>query len=228
MPSGLGMARSPVPLADAEVGEQVLEAVASAGEARGVDRAVVGERGGGPAVRIARRGERGHHVVAGDPPEGRAGEQVARVVVEPVQDLDLGPVGQAPMGEVGLPQLVWGGGLEAVPRAARALARLRRHQPGGVEDAPDGRARRDAQPLTPEVPGDGERTSVEATGGELGAQRDDTFADMVRCPAGAGPRAARARINGLEATVAVPAQEPVQVPAADPVLGCRRGDGRLR
>ena len=35
---GLGMARRPVLLADAEVGEQVLEAVAAAGEARRVDR----------------------------------------------------------------------------------------------------------------------------------------------------------------------------------------------
>ena len=80
---GLRMARGPVLLADAEVGEQVLEAVVAAGEARGVDRTVVGERGGGPAMRLAGRAERGHHVVAGDPPEGRAPEQVAGVVVEP-------------------------------------------------------------------------------------------------------------------------------------------------
>ena len=82
---GLGMARCPVLLADAEIGEQVLEAVAAAGEAAGVDGAVVGERGRGPAVRVARGGEGRHHVVAGDPPERRAAEQVAGVVVEPAR-----------------------------------------------------------------------------------------------------------------------------------------------
>ena len=84
---GLGVARRPVLLADAEPGEQVLEAVAAAGEARRVDRPVVGERGGGPAVGVAGRGERGDHVVAGDPPEGRAAEQVAGVVVEPAEQI---------------------------------------------------------------------------------------------------------------------------------------------
>ena len=76
------------------------------------------------AVGVAGRGERGHHVVAGDPPEGRAGEQVAGVVVEPADDLDLGAVGEVPVGEVGLPDLVGRGGLEPDPGAARALARL--------------------------------------------------------------------------------------------------------
>ncbi len=74
---GLGMARCPVLLMDAEVGEQVLEAVATAGEARRVDRAVVGECGGGPAVCLARRAERGDHIVAADPLKGRAAKQVA-------------------------------------------------------------------------------------------------------------------------------------------------------
>ena len=51
---GLGMARRSVLLADAEVGEQVLEAVAAPGAARRVDRGVVGQRGDRPAVGIAR------------------------------------------------------------------------------------------------------------------------------------------------------------------------------
>ncbi len=112
---GLGMAGSPVLLADAQVGEEVLEAVASAGEARGVDGTVVGERGGGPAVDLARGAERGHHVVTVDPSKGRAAEQVAGVVIEPRADLDLGPVRQAPVGHVGLPELVGGRCLEAQP-----------------------------------------------------------------------------------------------------------------
>jgi hypothetical protein len=68
-------------LPDAEVREEVLEPVATAGEPRRVDGAVVGERGGRPAVLLASRDERGHDIVADDPPEGRAAEQVARVVV---------------------------------------------------------------------------------------------------------------------------------------------------
>ena len=86
----VGMA---VLLGDADAGEQVFEAVAAAGETRGVDRSVVGERGGRPAVGVAGCGERGHHVVAADPPEDGAGEQVAGVVVEPVNDLHTGAVG---------------------------------------------------------------------------------------------------------------------------------------
>jgi hypothetical protein len=143
-------------------------------------------------------------------------------------DLHLRPVGQPPVGEVGLPQLVWRGRLEAGPRAARALARLGHDESGRVEDAPDGRGRRSGLAVPLQVPGDGDWTRVKPAAGQLGAQRDDAFADMVRCPAGAGPRPAGARIDGLDAAVPVPAQEPAQVPAADPVLGCRRGDGQLR
>ena len=225
---GLGMARRAVLLADPEVGEQVLEAVAAAGEARGVDGAVVGERGGRPAVGVAGRGERGHHVVAGHPAEHRAGEQVARVVVEPVEDLDLAPVGQAPMGEVGLPDFVRCRGLEPDPRAARALARLGHDQSGGVEDAPDRRARRHGQARALEVPGDRDRTRVEAIGSELAAQCDDPVAHGVGRSLGAAAWPTRARLDGLQAVVPVAAQEPVQVPAADPGLGCRGGNGQLR
>jgi hypothetical protein len=222
---GLGVTGHAVLLADAEVGEQVLEAVAAAGEAGRVDRPVVSERGGGPAVGIAGRDERGHHVVAGDPPAGGAVEQVAGVVVEPGADLDLAPVRQAPVGEVGLPQLVGQRGLEAPPGTARALARLGHDEAGGVEDAPDGRGRRDGQALAPEVPGDGSRTRVQAAGGELDPHGDDPLAHGVRRAAGAGVRPARSRLDRLEALVTVPAQEPVQVAAADAALHRCGGDG---
>jgi hypothetical protein len=150
------------------------------------------------------------------------------VIVEPVEDLDLAAVGQAPVGEVGLPALVGRGGLEPDPRAAWALAGLGDDEPGRVEDPPDGRGRWDGETLAPEVPGDGDRTGVKPAAGQLGPQRDDASADMVRGPAGVGPRPAGARIDGLDAVVPLPAQEPVQVPATDPVLGCRHGDGRPR
>ena len=221
------MARRPVLLADAQVGEQILEVVAASGEAGRVDRAVVGERGGRPAVGVTGRGERGHDVVAGDPPEGGDREQEAGMVVEPVEDLDPGPVREAPVGEVGLPQLVGRRGLEADPRAARALARLGHDQPGGVEDAPDGRGRRDRQALATEVPRDGDRSAIETAAHEFRPQRDDPLADVVRRPAGVGAWPARAWLEGLEAAVPVPAEQAVQVLPAHPVLGRGGGDGQL-
>jgi hypothetical protein len=186
------------------------------------DLAVVGERGGGPAVGVAGRAERGHDVVTADPPEDGAGEQVAGVVVEPGADLDLAPVSQAPVGEVGLPQLVGRRGLEAPPGAAWALVRLGDDQPGGMEDAPDRRGRRDGPARAPEVPGDRGRARVQAPGSELDPQGDDPVALGIRCATGAGARPARPRLDGLETVVAVAPQQAVQMPAADPVLG-RRG-----
>jgi hypothetical protein len=224
---GLGMPGRPVLLPDAEVGEQVLEPVATTGEPGRVDGAVVSERRGRPAVLLASRDERGHHVVAGDPPEGGDGEQEAGVVVEPADDLDLGAVGQAPVGEVRLPQLVGCRGLEADPRAPRALARLGRHEPRRVEDAPDGRGGRRLQALALEVPGDRDRARVQAGRDELGPQPDDPRPDGVRRSGGVRQRSAGARLEGLEPAVPVPVQEPVQVPAAHAALGRGGSDGQL-
>ena len=173
----------------------------------GVDGPVVGERGGGPAVGVAGRGEGRDHVVAADPPEDRAPEQVAGVVVEPGRDLDLAPVGQAPVGEVRLPDLVGRGGLEADPGAARALVRLGHDEARGVEDAPDGRGRRDRQALAPEVPGDRGRAGVEAAGGELAsAARRSGRARRRACRAG-WSRGRRDRgSSAVEAALPVPAR----------------------
>ena len=55
---------------------------------------------------------------------------------------------------------------------------------------------------------------------QLGAQRDDAFADLVHCPAGAGPRAAGARLEGLKPAVPVPPEQMLQVLPAHPVARC--------
>jgi len=149
------------------------------------------------------------------------------VVVEPVQDLDLAPVGQAPVGEVGLPQLVGRGRLEPDPRAARALARLGHDEAGRVQDPPDGRGRRGRHALAPQVPGDRDGTGVETAPGELGAQRDDPRAHDVGHPPRAGVRPARSRLDGVKATISVPAEQALEVLPADPVLGRGGGDGQL-
>jgi hypothetical protein len=121
-----------------------------------------------------------------------------------------------------------GGSLEAVPGAARPLARLGHDEAGGVEDAPDGRGRGDRQSLPPEMPGDGGGACVEAPGGKLDPEGGDPVPHRAgrRVPARARP--ARPWLDGVEALVAVPAQEPVQVAAADAALRCRGGDRQLR
>jgi hypothetical protein len=50
--------------------------------------------------------EHGHHVIAAHGVIGGAGEQEPGEVIQPVEDLDLAPVDQAPVDEVRLPGLV--------------------------------------------------------------------------------------------------------------------------
>ena len=108
-------------------------------------------------------------VVAGDRGVGGAAEQVAGVVVEPVEDLDVGAVGEAPVGEVGLPALVGLGGVEAAVGGAGSFAWLGDDQAGGVQDAADRGGRRRPVALVLEVPGDRDRAGVQAVRGELRA-----------------------------------------------------------
>ena len=90
---GLGMVGMAVLLCDAEVGEQVFEAVAAAGEAGSVDRAIVSECGLRQAIDAGSGQEGSDHGLASDASTREAGEQVAGVVVEPVDDLHAGAVG---------------------------------------------------------------------------------------------------------------------------------------
>ena len=138
------------------------------------------------------------------------------MVVEPADDLDLAAIREPPVGDVGLPQLVGRRGLEAEPRAARALARLGHDQPGGVEDPPDRRARGRPSALPPEVPGDRHGAGIEPAGGELRAQGDDPLAERLRRPARTGERPAGPWLHAVQAALAVAAQEPLQVLATDP------------
>ena len=125
---GLGVPWGAVVLADAEEREQVLERVAPTAEPGGVDPGVVGEGAGRRSVFLDQAEEPGEHNVARDGPVRGAADQVAGVVIEPVEDLRLAAVSQPPVGDVGLPGLVRLGGLEAGVGAPRALARLRSDQ----------------------------------------------------------------------------------------------------
>ena len=106
---GLGVVRLAVLLLDAEAAQLVLEGVAAAfaaGQAGGEDHAVVGQGGGRDAVLRAGGAEGLQDGGAGDPGVGGDGQGVAGVVVEPGQDLGIGPAGERVVGEVGLPALV--------------------------------------------------------------------------------------------------------------------------
>ena len=106
LPLRLRVEGAAVALLDAEACEELLEAVAGAGDAGGEDAAVVGQGRGGGAVGGDGGGEGLDDGGAGDGLMSGAGQQQPGVVVEPVEDLDVGAVGEAPVGEVGLPELV--------------------------------------------------------------------------------------------------------------------------
>ena len=109
---GLGVVGAAVALLDAVLEQRDLEAVGGFRVAGGEDVAVVGEGGGGLAVLLAGFAELVADGLAGDRPVAGDGEDVAGVVVEEDQDLGVLPVGQAAVGEVGLPALVGQLGLE--------------------------------------------------------------------------------------------------------------------
>ena len=80
-------------LCDAEAGEQILKAVAATGKAGGIDRTIVSQGGLWRAVMIGRGQEGADHGLAGDPAVGAGGEQIAGVVIQPVDDLHTGAIG---------------------------------------------------------------------------------------------------------------------------------------
>ncbi|VBA39925.1 hypothetical protein LAUMK136_03230 [Mycobacterium attenuatum] len=82
---------------------------------------------------------------------GGAAQQVAGVLVVPVEDFDVGAVGQGPVGEVGLPAFVGLFGGKAVVGTARPFTRLRGDQAVVVQDAPDRGGGRYGQALVGQI-----------------------------------------------------------------------------
>ena len=127
--AGGRVVRPGVLLDDAEAVEKVFEAVAAtlaAGEAGGEDHPVVGQRGGRDAVGFEGFGERVDDDRAGDAAVGGDRDGVAGVVVEPAEDLDVGAVGEAPVGEVGLPASRSAGRLGSGCRTSAVASSARR------------------------------------------------------------------------------------------------------
>jgi hypothetical protein len=144
--AGGGVVRAAVLLGHVPVAELLLESVAAAavdvaGQADGVDHAVVGEGGCGDAVLACGFAESGLHDRGGDPGVGRHVQGVAGAVVEPGDDLDaLGErhcVGEWVVGEVGLPGLVWHLRLEPDVGRPRLLLRLGSHGSVAGQDPVD-------------------------------------------------------------------------------------------
>ena len=163
-----------------------------------------------------------------DGPMGGAGEQVAGVVIEPVEDLHVGPVGQAPVDEVRLPHLVRLGHLKARVGRAGALARLRGDQPG--LRAGSGGSSRSTAPAAPLARGARRSSPARrpAHRRSAGARSSITRStDRLRRRDRRCLRAARARLERVQATLSVAGEEAVQMPAGDPVLGSSRGDRQL-
>ena len=157
----------------------------------------------------------------------RAGEQVAGVIIQPVQDLHVGAVDQAPVDEVRLPHLVRLSHLE--PRVGRSgpLARLRGDQPGLLQDPADRRRRRRLVTFLLQMPADRVRSGIQSVSGQLRSQLDHPHANLLRRRDRCRPRAARARLERSKASCSVAGQEAVQMPAGEPVLGSSRGDRQL-
>ena len=223
----LGMAGRPVLLADAEHREQVFERVAAAGEPGGVDAAVIGQRGCGRAVLIHSREEGGHDLIAADRLMDRAGQQIPRVVIEPVQDLHIAAAEKPRVGEVRLPHLVGLACLEAGVGAAGPFARLGRDQPRLMQDPPDRGGRGSPQPLPFQMPRDRHRPRIEPVRGQLRAQRDHPLADQHRGRRSVRFRAARAGLERVQTSVPIGDEKTMEMPAGEPVLGSGSGHGQL-
>lgn len=99
-PLRLGVPGGTVFLANAECCQEVFEAVSAAGESGGVNTAIVGEGGRWEAVVVNVVAESVDDYGAGDARVGVQGEEEPGVVIEPVDDFDVGAISESPVGEI--------------------------------------------------------------------------------------------------------------------------------
>ena len=223
------MVGSGVLLDDVPVAELLLEPVATslaaeAGQADGVDHAVVGQRRGGNAVLACGFTERALDDRGGDPGVRADVQGVAGAVVEPGDDLDVraGPsvgMGQSVVGEVGLPGLVRHGGLEADVGGLGSLRGLGGDQPCRGEVAADGGSRHPVSVVVLEVPGDGLGAGVQAGVGQLLADPQDELDHRGRQGGRGGLGASGAGLHRCLALGFVAGLELVDPGAVDAVTG---------
>jgi hypothetical protein len=105
--AGLRVVGPRAAVSDAEFAEGDLQGGAAvAALFGGEDGPVIGQRAGRCAPPSEGRGEGVNDVGAGGDGSGLAGDGGAGVVIEDVEDFYLGVIGQAPVRDIGLPQLV--------------------------------------------------------------------------------------------------------------------------
>ena len=177
-------------LADAELAKFVLESVAAALAA--VSKRVVNTMplsvrvdSGMPWV-VAGSGKAATTIGSGDAVVGGDRQGVAGVVVEPGEDFDVGAIGEAVVGEVGLPGFVGLLGGEADVGGLRFLLGFGDDEAGAADDPVDRRSRHGELVVVLKVPGDRVGAGIEALGGELSAEFDDEVDRCGRCGVGAG------------------------------------------
>ena len=229
--AGGGVVGAGVLLEHVPVAQLLLEGVAAAaatGVADGVDHPVVGEGGGRDAVLCCGFAERGDHDRGADPVVSRYLQGVAGVVVEPADDLYLGPglavrLGEPVVREVGLPALVGHRGLEPDVGGPGSLLRLGFDQAlAGEGPAHCGHRHRDLV-VVPEVPGDGVGSGVQTGLGQFLTQPADELHGRGSGRGRRGMRAPRQRFERCLTDVVVAGFEPVHPGAVHPVP---RGDLR--
>jgi len=159
---------------------EVVAAAAAAGEAGGVDHAVVGERGRWVAVQASGLPEGGQHDGAGDPGVRGDVQRQPGVVVEPGDDLGVGAGGQPVVGEVRLPGLVGLFGGEADEGGLGPLRRLGGYRASPGEDPVDGGAGEGELVAVGQVPADGVRAGIKPGIGQLFAQSQDQLHRLRR------------------------------------------------
>jgi hypothetical protein len=188
--AGLGVVGAGVHVSDPEPVALELEQAPSPARGRREHGAVVGQQARREPVGPSGGVEARQDVGGLEHASGIRAHQEPGVVVEGVQDLDLGAVAEPPVGDVGLPALVGHLGAEPDPRAAGSLLRLGGDEPPAVEDPPDRGP--GGQPLTemttPEVDLDRRGPGVDPEVGQLLAQTDDLVLELVGGPAWARSR----------------------------------------
>jgi hypothetical protein len=139
--AGGGVVGPGVLLVHVEPAKLVFEGIAAAfaaGVAGGEHRPVVGQGGRRDPMGGNGSAEAGEHDRSGDPQVRGHSQGVAGVVVQPGQDLAVDAAGQPVVGEVGLPSLIWQGGLEAHIGGLGPFGGLRNDQTGLGQLTADG------------------------------------------------------------------------------------------